>query len=332
MTHHPTVSVAIATYNRASMVRQAVEAALAQTRPPLEVCVSDDASTDATWPALSDLAARDPRVRVTRLERNSGGVENWNHAIRQTSGRYIAWCSDDDRFLPEHLAQSVAYLEAHPETGFVHSGFVDAIETDRSSELAERPLRFTTDTPVDRHTLLPYLLRYYDWPFHPSTIVMRREVWETAGPFDPQYALADTDWFVRAVERFPSAMLACRGAINRRHPGNWSNRVGSAKMQREIFEIVEGAIGRIYADWPLHRRAWKWVWRANVRLRLLLTLRARVRSGHSEAARAAWVQMVEGTGLPLPRLLRRAGDALVRRWSGNRDPRFRDARQSVSPL
>lgn len=328
----PDVSVAIATFNRASMVRQAIDAALAQTHPPLEVCVSDDASTDGTWPALTAVAAQDPRVRVTRLPQNSGGVENWNHAIRQTSGRYIAWCSDDDRFLPEHLAQSITYLETHPETGFVHSGFVDAIETGHSSEQVDRPLRFASDTPVDRHTLLPYLLRYYDWPFHPSTIVMRREVWQETGPFDPKFALADTDWFVRAVERFPAAMLACRGAINRRHPGNWSNRVGSAKMQREIFEIVEGAIDRIYAGWPLHRQIWKWLWRTNVRLRLLLTIRARVRSGHADAARAAWEQMVDGTSLPFPSLLRRCGNSLIRRLAGNRGPQFRDARHSVSPL
>ena len=93
-----TVSVAIATYNRAAMVRQAIEAALDQTRPPDEIVVADDASTDSTWAALNQLAAGEPRLRIFRREQNSGGVENWNFAIGQTSGDYIAWCSDDDRF------------------------------------------------------------------------------------------------------------------------------------------------------------------------------------------------------------------------------------------
>jgi len=240
------VSVAIATYNRAAMVRQAIEAALAQTHPPDEIVVADDRSTDSTWAVLKELATGEPNVRIFQRERNSGGVENWNFAIGQTRGDYIAWCSDDDRFAPAHLKASIEYLEAHPEVGLVHAGFVDVIEAEGAVETMPRPLRFTRTRIVTKRTLLGYLTRYYDWPFHPSTLVFRRVVWERVGPFNPAYALADTDWFVRAVEQFPTAMLAHHGVYNRRHSGNWSNRLGSAQMQREIFEIVEGAIDRLY--------------------------------------------------------------------------------------
>ena len=328
----PTVSVSIATYNRAVMVRQGIEAALAQTFAPVEVVVADDASTDNTWPMLKEFYRQEPRVRSFRHDKNTGGVENWNFAIRQTTGDYIAWCSDDDRFLPEHLAGSIAYLEAHPEVGLVHSGFLDAVETETATEIQKRPLRFAQDQVLDRESLLAYLTKYYDWPFHPSTIVMRRKVWNTVGPFDATYALADTDWFVRAVEKFPVAMLARHGVLNRRHPGNWSNRLGSAKMQREIFQIVGGCIERIYARQPIERFVWKAIWRTNVRLRLLLTLRARVATGHADAACAAWSQLFEGTGLRLPAFLRRGGEATIRKWSNRRVPAFEDARQSVSPL
>lgn len=328
----PKVSVSIATYNRAAMVLQAIEAALQQTLVPVEIVVADDASTDNTWHALTELSVIEPKVRVYRHDKNTGGVENWNFAIRQTTGDYIAWCSDDDRYLPDHLAASVAFLEAHPEIGLVHSGFQDSIETVNGSETHQRPLRFTQDTVLDRDSLLTYLTRYYDWPFHPSTIVMRRKVWKDVGPFDATYALADTDWFVRAVEKFPVAMLAQHGVLNRRHPGNWSNRLGSAQMQREIFKIVEGSIARLFPDQPVLRGMWKSIWRANVRLRLLLTLRARAASGHSDAACAAWTQLFDGTGLRLPSIVRRGGATLIRKWSNRRSPAFQDARQRVSPL
>jgi len=101
------VSVAIATYNRAAMVQQAIEAALDQSRPPDEIVVADDASTDSTWAALTELAGGEPRVRIFERERNSGGAENWSFAIGQTRGDYIAWCSDDDRFTSGHLEASV---------------------------------------------------------------------------------------------------------------------------------------------------------------------------------------------------------------------------------
>jgi glycosyltransferase involved in cell wall biosynthesis len=328
----PTVSVSIATYKRCGMVRQAIEAALAQTYPPVEVVVTDDASPDETWSMLQDLAATEPRLKIHRQEVNTGGVGNWNSAVRMTTGDYIAWCSDDDRFLPDHLQASVEFLEANPKVGLVHAGFIDAIESAHGSESMTRPLRFAQPTLLDRESLLTYLIRYYDWPFHPSTIVMRRKVWETVGAFDAKYALADTDWFVRVVEAFPIVMLARHGVLNRRHPGNWSNRVGSAKMQREIFEIVEGSIGRLYPDAALLRVVWRFLWRANVRLRLLLTLRARALSGHADAACAAWTQLFEGTGLAAPKLVRSTGAILIRKWSGRRAPSFDDARQSVSPL
>lgn len=329
----PTVSVAIATYNRAGMVRQAVKAALAQTHPPDEIVVADDASTDSTLAALEELASSAPTVRIVRRERNSGGVENWSFAIGQTSGDYIAWCSDDDRFTPGHLKASVEYLEAHPEVGVVHSGFIDAIEVTGEEETAQsRPLRFPETRIITKRGLLGYLTRYYDWPFHPSTLVLRRAVWERVGPFHPAYALADTDWFVRAAEQFPVAMLARHGVYNRRHAGNWSNRLGSARMQREIFGIVEGAIDRHWPERSLQRGAWKTIWRANVRLRLLLTLRARLKSRHGDAAGAAWNMLVRGTGRKLPASIASAGQVAIRWWCGRRAPEFEDVRQSVSPL
>ncbi|MFM2125856.1 MAG: hypothetical protein RL328_2307 [Acidobacteriota bacterium] len=311
------------------MVRQAIEAALAQSLAPIEVCVSDDCSGDATWSTLTAMAESDFRVRVFRQETNSGGVENWNFAIRQTKGQYIAWCSDDDRFLPEHLDASVHYLERHPDVGLVHAGFVDAVETEDHQECTDRPLRFPRDTVLDRDSLLTYLTRYYDWPFHPSTIVMRRTVWEQVGPFDPKYALADTDWFARAVERFPAALLARHGVLNRRHAGNWSNRLGSARMQAEIRAIVEASIDRLFPREPMPRWTWKLIWRTNVRLRLLLTAWARLQSGHAQAAAVAWTQALSGV---FPSLLVNVTSEAVRRAAGRRSGSLTDARQSVSPL
>jgi glycosyltransferase involved in cell wall biosynthesis len=325
-----TVSVAIATYNRAGMVREAIEAALRQTRVPDEIVVSDDASTDATAAMLDEIAARDRRVRVIRRAENSGGVGNWNAAMRATRGEIIAWCSDDDRFTPDHLEASIEFLRANPGIGVVHSSFIDAIEmADTHAIRAARPLRSVAPITVSGDAISGYMTRYYDWPFHPSTIVMRRAVWERTGPFDPRYALADTDWFVRAAAATEIAMLPRHGAINRRHAGNWSNRVGSAAMQREIFEIVEKAIAKRAAA---PRALWRALWRANVRARLALTLGARMRSGHAGAACAAWHGILQDTGRRMPEWIERAGARIIRRTCEGREPAFKDARESVSPL
>jgi glycosyltransferase involved in cell wall biosynthesis len=280
---------------------------------------------------LAALAAQDSRVKVIRQKSNCG-VANCNAAMAATQGDLIAWCSDDDRFLPGHLEASAAYLEAHPKIGLVHSGFVDAVEAAGQSSLEPRPLRSDAPLIVGPDDLFSYLTRYYDWPLHPSTLVIRRAVWERVGPFDPAYALTDTDWFVRAASLFPTALLPRHGVLNRRHAGNWSNRIGSARMQAEIFEIVERAMLRQWPRWRPERTIWRAIWRANVRARLLLTLRARIRTGHPDAACATWKSLTRHTGRTWPAWIERLGEVLIRRSTDGREPTFDDPRQSVSPL
>jgi glycosyltransferase involved in cell wall biosynthesis len=331
-----TVSVVIATHDRAGMVRQAIQAALAQSRPPEEIVVMDDASTDATAETLAELAAMYKRLRVFRRASNSGGVTIWNEAAAQARGDYIAFCADDDRFLREHLEASVAYLEAHPQTGLVHSSFIDAVESPGDESFDERPLRSKAPLTITRGNLIRYMTRYYDWPFHPSTLVLRRAVWESSGGYNPAYALADTDWFVRVVEQFPAVLLPRHGVYNRRHAGNWSNRLGSARMQAEIFEIVEGSIARIWEGRRLgstvQRAVWRAIWRANVRLHLLLTVRARLKTGHGNAACAAWHGMLQNTGRRSPEWLERAGEHLIRWRCRGRQPAVANRRERFSPL
>ena len=327
-----TVSVAIATYNRSVMVREAIQAALAQTRKPDEIVVIDDASTDTTWDELNGLASAYPCLRIHRRRTNSGGAGSCKEAAGKARGDFIAFCADDDRFLREHLATSCSYLEEHPETGLVHSSFIDAVEAGLEEVFEPRPFRSAKPLKIDAGRLLPYMIRYYDWPFHASTLVLRREVWVRTGGFDPRFSLADTDWFVRAAEQFPAVLLPHHGIYNRRHPGNWSNRLGSARMQHEIFQIVEELIARLYRRNPLNLAFWRAVWRADVRLHLLLTLVARVRSAHADAACAAWHGMLQGTGRHAPEWLEQLGETLVRISCHGRDAEHPGPRESVSPL
>lgn len=96
------VSVCITSYNYGHYIREAIESALAQTYPHIEVVVSDNASTDDTHHILESYA-HDPRVQVYINEENFGLCKNHNLAIERAHGEYIVVLSADDLLFPEHV-------------------------------------------------------------------------------------------------------------------------------------------------------------------------------------------------------------------------------------
>lgn len=100
-------SIVIATYDSAATIAAAVESALAQTLPPLEVIVSDDGSTDDTAAALEPY-----RGRITYLRTEHGGVASaHNAALEIARGEFVAILDADDAYAPERL-EALADLAA----------------------------------------------------------------------------------------------------------------------------------------------------------------------------------------------------------------------------
>jgi hypothetical protein len=98
------ISVVIPTFNRRETVVLAVRSALAQTRSPLEVLVVCDGCTDDTVEAIAALG--DARARALDLPKAPGrGYANRTRALEQARGDVIAYLSDDDLWLPDHLAR-----------------------------------------------------------------------------------------------------------------------------------------------------------------------------------------------------------------------------------
>jgi glycosyltransferase involved in cell wall biosynthesis len=103
------VSVVIPAYNRPEMVARAVRSALEQRpRPPAEVIVVDDCSSDDTGAAASAVGAR-----VIRHEVNRGEGAARNTAIRAAQQQWVALLDSDDEFLPGHLAALWPHRNGH---------------------------------------------------------------------------------------------------------------------------------------------------------------------------------------------------------------------------
>jgi len=98
-----TVSVIIAAYNCERIIARAVESAVRQTEPPLEIIVADDASTDGTNEALAALCRKYECVRVVTLPVNGGPSKARNAAFRVARGDWLAILDADDEWRPNRL-------------------------------------------------------------------------------------------------------------------------------------------------------------------------------------------------------------------------------------
>jgi len=107
----PLVSVAIANFNGARFIEDAIASALEQDIGDLEVIVVDDASTDDSVARARRMARRDPRVRVEALAVNGGAGAARNRAFDLARGRWFAVLDGDDLMHPSRLSRLVALAE-----------------------------------------------------------------------------------------------------------------------------------------------------------------------------------------------------------------------------
>jgi len=113
------LSVIIPTYNRASLVRAAVDSALRQSVPPHEVLVCDDGSTDDTAALLRQVFADVPKVKVLSLPHSGLPAVARNAGIAAASGEWLGFLDSDDVWLPEKTARQWAAIQAQPAIGLV---------------------------------------------------------------------------------------------------------------------------------------------------------------------------------------------------------------------
>ncbi|MFT7515558.1 MAG: glycosyltransferase involved in cell wall biosynthesis [Candidatus Omnitrophota bacterium] len=187
----PLVSFLIAAYNEERYVVECVDSCLNQTYQPVEVCVTDDGSTDRTWEVLQTAYAQDPRVKLARLEENKGKVYAFNRSYELAEGKYLTVIGADDVNEPTRVEKCMAPLLNDPgiaitfcdlklvdaSLGLLHASFYRMLghvkkfeqpDFDYASYLATRSLvsgNAITIGPVALESIfpIPETLRFEDW-------------------------------------------------------------------------------------------------------------------------------------------------------------------------
>jgi glycosyltransferase involved in cell wall biosynthesis len=155
------LSIAMATYNGARFLREQLASLAAQTSPPDELVVCDDGSTDATLDVLREFATSAPfEVRVEPNARRLGVSENFLRTASLCRGDWIAYCDQDDAWLPGKLAAVRAVVARRPA----------AVLVAHRAAIADGALRPTGELlhvpAVRRTTIVPRLARgFWSYPY-----------------------------------------------------------------------------------------------------------------------------------------------------------------------
>jgi glycosyltransferase involved in cell wall biosynthesis len=132
--NRPTVAICIPTYNQAQFLERAVNSALAQTYP-VEVWVSDDASTDETQAIMKRLALEKPQIHYSRHEKNLGISGNPRWILQQSVTEYVVRLDSDDELCSAYVETLVQALQNHPSAGYGHAAVQEINEAGRNQKL-----------------------------------------------------------------------------------------------------------------------------------------------------------------------------------------------------
>lgn len=186
------VSVALATFNGAPFLQAQLDSLHAQTLPPAELVIGDDGSNDETAAIVHAFAETAPfpvhfRVNGERLHFS----ENFLRTAARCKSRYVAFCDQDDVWLPEKLERSVTAMEAADALLCGHDAWLIDAKGARVGRFAHLK-RGGVYRPL---TLAPWGV------FFGFSTTIRRDLLETLpaarrglDPIDPKHMLAHDRW------------------------------------------------------------------------------------------------------------------------------------------
>ncbi len=182
------VSVIIPTFNRCNILPRAIDSALSQTFPDIEVIVVDNGSTDDT-PSM--IKTKYPQIRFF-IESRRGVSAARNRGILNVNGNWIALLDSDDEWLPEKLEKQISFSKRDPITRFIHTNEVWY----RDGKILNQKKKHEKK---GGHLFIDSLKSCC---ISPSSALIKRSVFEDIGNFDEQLQVCeDYDFWLRVAAK-----------------------------------------------------------------------------------------------------------------------------------
>lgn len=228
----PGVTVVIPAYNYAEFLAEAIDSALAQTHPTIEVLVVDDGSTDETPRLLDGYAGR---IRIVTQD-NLGLAAARNTGLREATHALVAFLDADDRLRPNMVALLQGTL------GLVGEDYALVAACHAYIDASGRPLAKTMRGPAETSEISRDDLLLAN-RFAPSTVLARRDELLALGGFDEDLPrVEDRELWLRLAEHRRIMQVPNVLADVRLHFRNLSKDV--EPMCACLREVLENALAR----------------------------------------------------------------------------------------
>ena len=269
----PLVSIIVPVYNDAAFLSVALQSIASQTLRDFEVVISDDCSSDNSREIAEEFVRRDPRFRLRINPVNLGMTRNWNCALQEACGQYIAKLDADDAIREETLAHLVAAMEGKelPIVANCRTLSCDKMLQPFCSYRGEWAMIRSRMDPLSVHCLpghVWYRMSFDDIQiWHSNAQLHRREHLLGMGGWDESWGCApDTDLILRILEQNESVChVPYTGVLYRHRPGSVSDqyrRQGWLHLESSLIHL--NSLARYYARHgrltPQMKKDWWRLW------------------------------------------------------------------------
>jgi len=144
-----TVSIIIATFNRADLIRETIESVIEQTYSDWECIIVDDGSSDNTEEVVNKFIEIDKRIQFYHrpTSRPKGPNTSRNYGIEKSTGSYILSLDSDDWLLANHLEIKIRAINANPDAVGVLSKTI--MVDNNKKEIKKETRTFLTDNLLE---------------------------------------------------------------------------------------------------------------------------------------------------------------------------------------
>lgn len=230
MNKEPLVSVLMTSYNREKYIAEAIESVLNSTYENFELIIVDDCSKDNTVAIAKQFLKTDSRIKLFINGKNLQQFPNRNKAASYATGKYIKYFDSDDVIYNWGLEYCVELMEKYPDAGM---GIFQA-----QNKVDEEYL--VPAEAVNKHFFNNSFLN-----IGPSGIILRRNAFEKAGRYNPDYGVPSDMYFnIKMASLFPVVMLKKEFFFYREHEGQeiknrFSYLLYNYPYMRDILKLPE---------------------------------------------------------------------------------------------